>query len=94
MSFTLFSRHHLVCAAVLSCIALSVQIGCRKPADSAPGVVLHPTNTPVDRYHLRGLVLATRPATGQITIQHGDIPGFMPAMTMAYKLKDAKEIQN
>jgi len=90
----LFSRHHFACAAVLSCVALSVQIGCRKSADSEPGVALHPANTAVDRYHLRGLVLATSPATGQITVQHGDIPGFMPAMTMAYKLKDPKETQN
>lgn len=89
----MFSRHHFACAAVLSCVALSVQIGCRKSADSEPGVALHPANTAVDRYHLRGLVLATSPATGQITVQHGDIPGFMPAMTMAYKLKDAAEIQ-
>ncbi|WP_420237686.1 SCO family protein [Telmatobacter bradus] len=90
----MFSRRHVACAAVLSCVALSVQIGCRKSADSEPGVALHPANTAVDRYHLRGLVLATSPATGQITVQHGDIPGFMPAMTMAYKLKDPKGIQN
>ena len=89
----MFSRHHVAYAAVLFCVALSFQIGCRKSADSEPGVALHPANTAVDRYHLRGLVLATSPATGQITIQHGDIPGFMPAMTMAYKLKDAAEIQ-
>ena len=57
-------------------------------------MVLHPANTSVDRYHLRGLVLGTSPATGQITVQHDDIPGFMPAMTVAYKLKDLKQIQN
>lgn len=90
----MFSRHHFACAAVLSCVALSVQIGCRKSADGEPGVALHPANTSVDRYHLSGLILATSPATGQITVQHGDIPGFMPAMTMAYKLKDPKEIQD
>jgi len=90
----LFSRHHVAYAAVLFCVALSFQIGCRKSADSEPGVVLHPANTPVDRYHLHGLVVATSPATAQITVQHGDIPGFMPAMTMAYKLNDPKEIQN
>lgn len=87
------SSHRIACAAVLSCVVLSFQTGCHKSADSAPGVVLHPTNTPVDRYHLHGLVLATSAAAGEITVKHGDIPGFMPAMTMAYKLKDPKEIQ-
>ena len=87
------SSHRIACAAILSCVVLSLQTGCHKSADSAPGVVLHPTNTPVDRYHLRGLVLATSAATDEITVRHGDIPGFMPAMTMAYKLKDPTEIQ-
>ena len=87
------SRHLVACAVVLSCVVLILLIGCRKTADNQPGVVLHPTNAPFDRYHLQGLVLATSAATGEITVQHGDIPGFMPAMTMAYKLKDPTEIQ-
>ena len=88
----MLSRHHVVFAAIL-CVVVPFQIGCHKSADSEPGVVLHPTNTPVDRYHLRGLVLATSAATNEITVKHGDIPGFMPAMTMVYKLKDPAEIQ-
>ena len=90
----MFSRRHLACAAILSYFVLTIPIGCRKSNNSDPAVVLHPTNTPVDRYHLRGLVVATSAASGEITVQHGDIPGFMPAMTMAYKLKDPKQIQN
>jgi len=39
------------------------------------------------------MVVALSAATGEITVQHGDIPGFMPAMTMAYKLKNPTEIQ-
>ena len=86
-------RHHVACAGILSCVVLSLQIGCHKSTDGQAGVEIHPANTPVDRYHLRGLVLATSAATDEITVQHGDIPGFMPAMTMAYKLKDPTEIQ-
>ena len=86
-------RHHVACAGILSCVVLTLQIGCHKSSDGQAGVELHPVNTPVDRYRLRGLVLATSPATGEITVQHGDIPGFMPAMTMAYKLKDPSAIQ-
>jgi len=39
-------------------------------------------------YHLRGKVVSTNPATGEVTLNHEAIPGFMDAMTMPYKLKD------
>ena len=45
------------------------------------------------RYNLRGQVLEKNPATGEITIKHQDIPGFMPAMTMPYKVKDPAVVQ-
>ena len=40
-------------------------------------------------YKLRGKVVSTDPATGEATLNHDAIPGFMGAMTMPYKLKDA-----
>lgn len=40
-------------------------------------------------YHLRGKVVETNAATGDVTLDHEAIPGFMEAMTMSYKLKDA-----
>ncbi len=39
-------------------------------------------------YKLRGKVISTNPATGEVTLDHEAIPGFMEAMTMPYKLKD------
>lgn len=39
-------------------------------------------------YHLRGKVVATNSSTGEVTLNHEAIPGFMEAMTMPYKLKD------
>ena len=39
-------------------------------------------------YHLRGKVMSTNSATGEVTLNHEAIPGFMEAMTMPYKLKD------
>ena len=39
-------------------------------------------------YQLTGQVLAVRPETNEILVRHEDIPGFMPAMTMPYKVKD------
>ncbi|MGO9437441.1 MAG: SCO family protein [Terracidiphilus sp.] len=40
-------------------------------------------------YKLRGKVISTNAATGEVTLDHEAIPGFMDAMTMPYKLKDA-----
>jgi protein SCO1/2 len=40
-------------------------------------------------YKLRGKVVATNSAKGEVTLNHEAIPGFMEAMTMPYKLKDA-----
>jgi protein SCO1/2 len=41
-------------------------------------------------YELRGQVLAVDPVRQELTIKHGDIRGFMPGMTMPFKVKDAK----
>jgi len=40
-------------------------------------------------YKLRGKVVSTDHAKGEVTLNHEAIPGFMSAMTMPYKLKDA-----
>ena len=40
-------------------------------------------------YKLRGKVVSTNAATGEVTLNHEAIPGFMDAMTMPYKLRDA-----
>jgi protein SCO1/2 len=39
-------------------------------------------------YKVRGKVVSTNAATGEVTLDHEAIPGFMEAMTMPYKLKD------
>jgi protein SCO1/2 len=40
-------------------------------------------------YKLRGKVVRTDSSTGKVTLNHEAIPGFMDAMTMPYKLRDA-----
>ena len=62
--------------ARLTIVALVILgAGCR---DEAP-----PT------YQLTGQILAVRPETSEVLVAHDDIPGFMPAMTMPYAVKDA-----
>src|ERR1700691_4875939 len=40
------------------------------------------------KYPMQGEVMAKDAATNEITIEHGDIPGCMEAMTMPYPVKD------
>jgi protein SCO1/2 len=45
------------------------------------------------RYNLRGQVVAKNAAANEITVNHDEIPGFMAAMTMPYKVKDPATVQ-
>jgi protein SCO1/2 len=45
-------------------------------------------------YPLKGQILAMSADHLDATIKHDDIPGFMPAMTMSYKVKDAGEYES
>jgi protein SCO1/2 len=45
------------------------------------------------RYSLRGQVVAKDVAANEITVQHEEIPGFMAAMTMPYKVKNPASVQ-
>ncbi len=44
-------------------------------------------------YELRGQILAVDRERQEITISHDDIRGFMPAMTMPFKVKDARLLE-
>jgi protein SCO1 len=45
-------------------------------------------------YKLQGQIISIAPDHTDATIKHEDIKGFMSAMTMPYKVKDAKEYEN
>lgn len=42
-----------------------------------------------DSYNLKGRVVSVNPGKEQVTLEHEEIPGYMPAMTMPFKVKDA-----
>jgi Cu/Ag efflux protein CusF len=44
------------------------------------------------RYHLAGRVVSVESGKQQVTIDAGDIPGFMMAMTMGYSVKDPNQL--
>jgi len=43
-------------------------------------------------YTLQGEIVAIGPTKKLLTVQHGDIPGFMPAMTMSYTVAVPSEV--
>jgi protein SCO1/2 len=43
-------------------------------------------------YQVRGIVRGFAPDRSTVDIQHEDIPGFMPSMTMPFSVKDQKDI--
>jgi protein SCO1/2 len=45
------------------------------------------------QYELRGQILAVDRSRQEITIKHGDIRGFMPGMTMPFKVRDARLLE-
>ncbi len=58
--------------------------GCGQKKESPGEQVWH--------YEVRGLVRNTPPDHQAIEVEHEDIPGFMPAMTMPFIARDAQEI--
>jgi Cu/Ag efflux protein CusF len=48
---------------------------------------------PAREYELQGQILAVRPERSEVVIKHGDIKGFMPGMTMPFKVKDPAPLQ-
>src|SRR5688572_25873189 len=41
------------------------------------------------QYELQGQILGIEPQRNEVLLKHGDIKGFMPGMTMPFKVKDA-----
>src|SRR2546427_3181165 len=66
------------------------------PLFFCPALLLASCSTPSNQrvYALQGQVLSVAPNHGEATIKHEDIKGFMPAMTMPYKVKEATLLDN
>src|SRR4030081_3014386 len=76
----LSGRTFILNAAMVAGISLSVWLlGCSspKPAQPAP-----------HRYSLNGRVVSVEKAKQQVVVDHGEITGFMMAMTMGYSVKN------
>lgn len=64
---------------LMSCVLLAVLAGVAACARREP---------PPKEYTLTGQILAVKPESQEVLVKHDDIKGFMPAMTMPYKVED------
>jgi protein SCO1 len=71
---------------ILSTLSLAMLAGCH-PSDANS---TSETRQQFKTYPLRGKIVSTNSTTGEVTIDHQAIPGFMEAMTMPYKLRDRR----
>ncbi|MGD0859888.1 MAG: SCO family protein [Terracidiphilus sp.] len=69
-----------------SMIAMVLLAGCHSGSTAGTG---QSASQNFKVYKLHGKVVSTDAAKGEVTLNHEAIPGFMDAMTMPYKLKDA-----
>jgi protein SCO1/2 len=65
-----------------ACVALAL-LGCGRSTNS---------DEQAEHYDTRGVVRGFSPDRSTIEIQHEDIPGFMPSMTMPFVARDPKQI--
>lgn len=63
-------------------LALFATAGCSKLAQQQAGT---PASS-AKRYAISGQILVVNPATQSLSIKHGDIEGYMPAMTMTFRV--------
>jgi protein SCO1/2 len=84
--------------ALLGGVSLFVACGDR-PAETAPAARSAATNatpsaaTNAQSYLVRGVVKKVDPEANRISIQHDEIPDYMAAMTMPFKVKDKAELE-
>ncbi|MGZ5544589.1 MAG: copper-binding protein, partial [Limisphaerales bacterium] len=67
---------------LIGCLALGL-FGCERST--------HPGEA-AEHYETRGVVRGFSPDRSAIEIQHENIPGFMPSMTMPFVARDQKQI--
>ena len=82
---------HLLLAFTL----LGFGVGCKQKSTSPSPSVVSPAKSEesITNYSVRGVVRELKADGKTVIIRHEDIPGFMPAMTMPFAVKDVSELK-
>ena len=77
-------RHFAACAAACAGLALA---GCGRGEKAAAASASSPSPVPDERrFRLTGRVVSADPAKGVLVVSHDEVVGYMPAMTMEFKV--------
>lgn len=80
-------------ALLLAILALVPLLPGCGPQTGQPAVAAGSATTETPReYPVTGVVRRVEPERRSVVVKHEEIPGFMPAMTMPFDVKDAKEL--
>jgi protein SCO1/2 len=79
--------------ALLLMLVLGFAVSCEKSAESSPGGREVSSKTSTQQvFQVKGLVVAVKPREKTVEIKHEEIPGYMPAMTMPFDVRDTNEL--
>ena len=75
-----------ICASNLAMLfcALFTLAGCSRSSETQEATARH--------YEVRGIIRSVAPGRRSVDVQHEDIRGFMPSMTMPFAVRDSKQI--
>ena len=76
---------------LLGLTACGSQPSSQTPPPAEPAA---PAASGPERHELQGKVVSVDKAAKSVTVNHGEIPGFMGAMTMPYPVKDESLLNN
>ena len=79
-----FAVWAVVCLGLAGAVA-----GCKQAGNGAASEAGSTAAGEIKTFPIRGKVVSVDAAKGSIVLDHEAVPGFMEAMTMSYKLKDA-----
>jgi protein SCO1 len=65
--------------------------GC-SPSPAGDKSAAAPPATHQEIFQVKGVVLEVKPEEKTVTIKHEEVPGYMPAMTMPFEVKDTNEL--
>ena|ERR1700730_16213756 len=87
----LYAHAIFLSIAILAGISLSVwMVGCSSPKPAQQAA--QPAQQAQHRYSLNGRIVSVEKAKQQVVVDHGEIPGFMMAMTMGYSVKNPNQL--
>jgi protein SCO1/2 len=77
----------------LTLLLAALAVSCKRSGDAgAPPQPTVAQSTNRQEFQVKGIVQAVRPRQKEVEIKHEAVPGYMPAMTMPFEVRDTNEL--